>query len=316
MAVERVAELGAQSGSALPRRRRWPPEAGIFLVLVGMALAFELLGWILVGQSFLLNGQRLQVMILQVAVTGIIAVGVTQVIITGGIDLSSGSVLGMTAMIAASLAQRSDYARAVYPMLTDLPVIVPVLAGVLAGCMSKTGIVASVAGVDIPPVRRFVQGFEKGARAARPNVATLNQYVPDFNDPETGQVVAQGFISQGADVIFGVAGETGSGGLLAAHEAGVMAIGVDVDQYFAYPEVGPSLLTSASKNVDVAAAAAVRDFAAGQLEPGIRLATLANGGVGLAPYHDWEGRVPAGCHGQVEAARAAIIADPAVADLP
>ena len=70
MAVERVAELGAQSGSALPRRRRWPPEAGIFLVLVGMALAFELLGWILVGQSFLLNGQRLQVMILQVAVTG------------------------------------------------------------------------------------------------------------------------------------------------------------------------------------------------------------------------------------------------------
>jgi inositol transport system permease protein len=151
MAVERVAELGRQTGGALPRRRRWPPEAGIFLVLVGMALAFELLGWILVGQSFLLNWQRLQVMILQVAVTGIIAVGVTQVIITGGIDLSSGSVLGLTAMIAASLAQRSDYARAVYPMLTDLPVIVPVLAGVLAGLLAGLVNGALIAYTGIPP---------------------------------------------------------------------------------------------------------------------------------------------------------------------
>jgi inositol transport system permease protein len=151
MAAERVAELGRQTGGVLPRRRRWPPEAGIFLVLVGMALAFELLGWILVGQSFLLNWQRLQVMILQVAVTGIIAVGVTQVIITGGIDLSSGSVLGMTAMIAASLAQRSDYARAVYPMLTDLPVIVPVLAGVLAGLLAGLVNGALIAYTGIPP---------------------------------------------------------------------------------------------------------------------------------------------------------------------
>ncbi|HEY2340179.1 MAG TPA: hypothetical protein VGH75_06605, partial [Steroidobacteraceae bacterium] len=56
------------------RARRWPPEASIFLVLVGLALAFELLGWLLVRQSFLLNGQRLVVMILQVSVIGIIAV--------------------------------------------------------------------------------------------------------------------------------------------------------------------------------------------------------------------------------------------------
>jgi basic membrane protein A len=190
------------------------------------------------------------------------------------------------------------------------------LAGTLAGCMTQTGVVASVAGVDIPPVMRFVQGFEKGARAVRPEITTLNQYIPDFNDPETGQVVAQGFISQGADVIFGVAGKTGNGALLAAHQSGRMAIGVDVDQYYAYPEVGPALLTSASKNVDVAADAAVRDFAAGRLAPGIRLATLANGGVGLAPYHDWEDRIPTTCRQQVELARAAVIADPGVASVP
>ncbi|HJR22310.1 MAG TPA: hypothetical protein VJ822_11860, partial [Dongiaceae bacterium] len=93
--------------SEAPRRRRLPPEANIFLVLIGIALFFEIVGWMVVGQSFLFNPQRLTVMILQVAVIGIIAVGVTQVIITGGVDLSSGSVVGMTAMIAASFAQTS-----------------------------------------------------------------------------------------------------------------------------------------------------------------------------------------------------------------
>src|SRR5256885_9954686 len=113
-----------------PRRARGlPPEASILMVLIGLALTFELLGWILVRQSFLLNEQRLVVMILQVSVIGIIAVGVTQVIITAGIDLSSGSVVAVTAMVAASLAQSSDAIRAVYPSLTDLPVLAPVLAG-------------------------------------------------------------------------------------------------------------------------------------------------------------------------------------------
>ena len=60
--------------------------------------------------------------------------------------------------------------------------------------------------------------------------------------------------------IFGVGGNTGNGGLLAAHEAGHMAIGVDVDQYLTYPEVKTSLLTSAAKNMDVAVADAVKQL--------------------------------------------------------
>jgi basic membrane protein A len=186
------------------------------------------------------------------------------------------------------------------------------LAGVLAGCMTATGTVATVGGVEIPPVVRLVTGFENGARSARPDVVALHQYIPDFNDPDTGKAVAQGFISQGADVIFGAAGNTGNGGLLAAAEAGVMAVGVDVDQYFTYPEVGAALLTSAAKNVDVAAAAAVRDFAAGELEPGVRSFTLANGGIGLAPYHDWEERIPQACKDMVTEAEAAVKADPTI----
>jgi basic membrane protein A len=186
------------------------------------------------------------------------------------------------------------------------------LAGVLAGCMTSTGTVAVVAGQEIPPVVRLVTGFENGARSVRPDVTTLHQYIPDFNDADTGQVVGQGFIRDGADVIFGAGGSTGNGGLLAAKEANVMAIGVDVDQYFTYPEVAPALLTSAKKNVDVAAHAAVTDFVAGTLEPGIRLATLPNGGVGLAPYHDWEARIPQQCKDQVTAADTAVKANPAI----
>src|SRR5690606_41004523 len=56
--------------------------------------------------------------------------------------------------------------------------------------------VATVGGVEIPPVVRFVTGFETGARAQRSDVVTLHQYIPDFNDPDTGQTVAQGFINQ------------------------------------------------------------------------------------------------------------------------
>ena len=59
-------------------------------------------------------------------------------------------------------------------------------------------------------------------------------------------------IAQGCDVVFGVGGNTGNGGLLAAKEKGLMAIGVDVDQYNTYPEVKDALISSAQKNVDVA----------------------------------------------------------------
>jgi inositol transport system permease protein len=98
-----------------------------------------------------MNQQRLTVMILQVAVIGIIAVGVTQVIITGGVDLSSGSVVGVTAMMAASLAQTSDFARAVYPSLTDMPVIVPVAVGLLVGLIAGLINGSLIAFTGIPP---------------------------------------------------------------------------------------------------------------------------------------------------------------------
>lgn len=153
-------------------KRRLPSELNILLVLIGISLTFEILGWIFQGQSFLGNTQRLSIMILQVSVIGIIAIGVTQVIISGGIDLSSGSIVGATAMIAMSLAQIGTFERAVYPSLTDMPVIVPLVVGLGVGliCGAINGVF--IAYTKIPPfiatlgmmvtARGFAKWYTKG----------------------------------------------------------------------------------------------------------------------------------------------------------
>ena len=96
-------------------KRARPPELNVFVALLLIVAVFEILGRLIIGDSFLFNTrenvaglfnqQRLEIIILQVSIVGIIAIGVTQVIITGGIDLSSGSIVGATAMIAMSFAQ-------------------------------------------------------------------------------------------------------------------------------------------------------------------------------------------------------------------
>ena len=139
------------AGTTAPSRRPRPAEMNVFLGLLAIVIVFEALGWLFIGQSFAFNLQRLQIIILQVSIVGIIAVGVTQVIITGGIDLSSGSVVGATAMIAMSFAQVSTNARAVYPALTDLPVIVPIVVALVVGMSAGMVNGALVAYTKIPP---------------------------------------------------------------------------------------------------------------------------------------------------------------------
>lgn len=148
-------------------RRAWPNEVNVFAALILMILIFEGLGAWLMGQSFLFdskdrfdsifNEQRLKIIILQVSIIGIIALGVTQVIITGGIDLSSGSVVGATAMIAMSFAQVAEVngypnPKAVFgPWAQDLPVLVPVLVGLVCGMFAGAINGVLIAYTRIPP---------------------------------------------------------------------------------------------------------------------------------------------------------------------
>lgn len=120
----------------IKKTKKIPSEVSILLVLIGISIMFEILGWIFVGQSFLMNMSRLQIIVLQVSVIGIIAIGVTMVIITGGIDLSSGSVVAMSAMIAATFAQSSSWPKVLFPTLTDLPFVVPLIVGLAVGALA------------------------------------------------------------------------------------------------------------------------------------------------------------------------------------
>ena len=128
-----------------------PKDTGIFLVMIGIALIFEGFGWYVRDQSFLMNPNRLVLIILQVAIIGIIAVGVTQVIITTGIDLSSGSVIALAAVVAASLAQTSDSLSPMFPSLVNMPAVLPVMAGIGVGllCGGVNGLLITKTG--IPP---------------------------------------------------------------------------------------------------------------------------------------------------------------------
>jgi basic membrane lipoprotein Med (substrate-binding protein (PBP1-ABC) superfamily) len=180
------------------------------------------------------------------------------------------------------------------------------LAGVLAGGMTKTGTVCTVSGMEIPPVVRFVVGFQNGAKYSKPDAKALNVYIPSFTDPAKGKETGQSMISQGCDVVFGVGGNTGNGGLLAAKEKGLMAIGVDVDQYNTYPEVKDALLTSAAKNVDVAVYNYLKGISDGSSKAGMFTANVQNGGVGLAPYHDWDSKIPQAVKDKVNTALAGL----------
>lgn len=148
------ASLGTGGLTFDKSKRHWPNELNIFLALIIIVAVFEILGQVLPymrGQSFLFdtndrfdtifNEARLQIIILQVAIIGIIALGVTQVIITAGIDLSSGPLVAATAMIAMSFAQTelvngNPNPKAVFgAWAMDLPVVIPIAVGLLFGAM-------------------------------------------------------------------------------------------------------------------------------------------------------------------------------------
>ncbi|MFN7023822.1 MAG: ABC transporter permease [Pseudorhizobium sp.] len=148
-------------------KRRWPNEMNVLIALILIIGIFELLGHLMMGQSFLFdtsgrsssifNEQRLRIIILQVSIVGIIAIGVTQVIICGGIDLSSGSVVGAAAMVAMSFAQvaqvngNANPTLALGPWASDLPVFVPIAVALLFGLAAGVINGALIAYTGIPP---------------------------------------------------------------------------------------------------------------------------------------------------------------------
>ena len=155
------------------------------------------------------------------------------------------------------------------------------LAGYLAGLWAKDNgakTISSVGGQKIPPVDHYIAGYQAGAKAAYPQIETLNGYSQDFVDQAKCKEIALDQIQRGSKVVFQVAGGCGLGALDAAKEKGVQGIGVDADQAY----LGDHILTSALKKVDVAVFDAIKRVQEGKFKGGTDVvATVENGGVGI-----------------------------------
>jgi len=179
------------------------------------------------------------------------------------------------------------------------------LAGTLAGMRTASHTIGAVGGMEIPPVVKFVEGYRNAAQCINPGVLVLITYAGSFTDPDLGAAIAEAQIAQGADLIFAAAGGTGTGALKYATQHGAFAIGVDVDEYLSTFEEGAVsganlLLTSAMKRLDNGVYFTISDMIQGNFTSGSVRYSLADGGVGLAPYHETEALVTQQMRGVLE----------------
>jgi basic membrane protein A and related proteins len=201
------------------------------------------------------------------------------------------------------------------------------LGGYLAASFSKTGVVATFGGLNIPPVTVYMDGFWEGVqyfnKTKGKSVKVLgwnetNQkggtFDPStsnpFGDTAGGQAISKAFISQGADVIFPVAGGTGLGAAIAAKASGgkVSVIWVDTDGCVSDAADCSVFLTSVVKGLASAVTSYANDFAAGkQLGGTSYIGTLANNGTGLAPFHDFASQIPATLQAELAQVKSDII---------
>lgn len=184
------------------------------------------------------------------------------------------------------------------------------LAGVAGGLLTESNVIGVVAGrEDVPPVVRYVNAYESCAKQVNPDVDVLSIYNEAFNTPDKGASDAQQFIGDGADVIFGAGGPTGSGGVVEATTQGVWGIGVDQDEYFSTFDGGNAagadkLATSAIKRVDLSVFDNIVRKLKGEFEGGLFTLTAENGGITYAPPHDAD--IPQEILDQLEETRQAL----------
>ena len=156
------------------------------------------------------------------------------------------------------------------------------LAGYIAMKQSKTAKVGVVGGEDSPTINNFVVGYKQGALHANPDGVMLDPiYTNDYDAPDKGKEAAMALYSQGADVVFQVAGKTGLGVFEAAAETGNFAIGVDSDQKYINPDV---ILCSMIKDVGASIYGVISGYLADGTFDGGQIwdADMTTGFVGVA----------------------------------
>jgi basic membrane protein A len=196
------------------------------------------------------------------------------------------------------------------------------LAGIVAGSITASNQIAALGGSGtIPPVVNYMRGYENGAKSVNPDVTVHLKYISNdlsvaFNDPTTGKSFADQFLSQNTDVdvLFQVAGKTGNGVLQSAEEAGIYAIGVDVDQWQSTSEQAECIVTSAEKKLSKAVSEAIIAFGAGEARSSNVFYGANNDGIGLSPFYQFADLITDEVQGQIDDAFAGMAADPPTVD--
>ena len=182
------------------------------------------------------------------------------------------------------------------------------LVGKLAAMASKSGSVGFVGGMDVPLIRKFACGYVQGVKSVNADATVIQNMTGNtpsaWNDPVKGGELAKSQISQGADVVFAAAGNTGVGVLQAAADEGVFSIGVDSNQNYLQPG---SVLTSMLKRVDNVVYDAFKESETGAFAGGVVTFDLSNEGIDYAIDEDNEALITDEMRAAVNEAKAMII---------
>ncbi|WP_066079449.1 BMP family lipoprotein [Pseudoclavibacter albus] len=195
------------------------------------------------------------------------------------------------------------------------------LAGYLSAGLTKTGTIGTFGGGNQPPVTVFMDGYQAGMeyynKAKGKDIKLVGwdaktqkgSFTDDFTNSSTARTVAAGLISQGADIIMPVAAQAGEGAVMAAKEHGddIGIVWVDADGYnLLADDMKPYLVTTVEKHMKPAILEVMKSKIDGNFTGGNTVGTLENEGVGLAPYHDWDSKVPAELRAEIDDLKAKI----------
>jgi basic membrane protein A and related proteins len=190
------------------------------------------------------------------------------------------------------------------------------LAGYLAAGFSESGKIGTYGGQQFPGVTRFMDGYYAGIKIHNEKKGTTAELLGwdaatqtgtfvggdnPWGDVAKGEQLAQTFLDQGVDIVGPVAGATGNGSIKAMLAADKYAIGVDTDQAISLSEYAGAIITSAQKVIDVAVLETIKKNSGGDTGGENFLGTLANDGVTISPYHDFESKIPADLQAEVTA---------------
>ena len=111
------------------------------------------------------------------------------------------------------------------------------LAGMVAGGLSKSGMIGFIGGVELPPVRRGQEGWTNGAHAVNPAIVSRTTYLNNWEDAASGREAALALLRLGADMLHHNADAAALGAFQAVKETeGAYIFGANADQTSLAPE--------------------------------------------------------------------------------